>query len=415
MKEYLIHARGVYNSDAQQIEQGMSVQVQGEKIARIAPFEVLRADAPDIPCLDYRDCYLLPGIINTHVHLEFNATASARLDFIEGTDGTHLLLAAHNAQSMLGSGVTMLRDAGSSWGLLDIRHEQSRKLVSMPRMQLSGPPITVTGGHLHFMGEETDSIEDMVRQVRIRQKRGCDAVKLIVTGGQMTPGSMPERVSLKTKEIMAMVEEARLLNLPTFAHCLTTEGFVRCMDGGVDSIEHVACFVRNRSNQLLERVYETERMEGYRNQSRYMMMGLSAGYHNLDRFRSGEQICGYKEAFWLEQEERMFEIFKKCIDLGLTPVCGTDAGTSGTFFDESWLEIALMVERGGLTAAQAIEAGTRSAAACLNLQGITGSLKEGMSADIIALKENPLENIRALGNVQHVICCGEVFENNGGI
>ena len=70
-------------------------------------------------------------------------------------------------------------------------------------MQMAGPPLTVTGGHLHFLGEETDGVTDMVRQTRLRQKRGCDAVKLIVTGGQMTPGSVAERVSMTTEEIRA--------------------------------------------------------------------------------------------------------------------------------------------------------------------------------------------------------------------
>ena len=161
----------------------------------------------------------------------------------------------------------------------------------------------------------------MVRQTRLRQKRGCDAVKLIVTGGQMTPGSVAERVSMTTEEIRAVVDEAHLLNVPTFAHCLTTEGFARCMDGGVDCIEHIACFIRNRENGLLERVYEPEVMARYAGQKRYFMMGLSAGYHNLDDFRSGKRPCGANETFWLEQEERMFAIFKKVIALGLLPRC----------------------------------------------------------------------------------------------
>ena len=148
---------------------------------------------------------------------------------------------------------------------------------------MAGPPLTVTGGHLHFLGEETDGVTDMVRQTRLRQKRGCDAVKLIVTGGQIT-GSVAERVSMTTEEIRAVVDEAHLLNVPTFAHCLTTEGFARCMDGGVDCIEHIACFIRNRENGLLERVYEPEVMARYAGQKRYFMMGLSAGYHNLDDF-----------------------------------------------------------------------------------------------------------------------------------
>lgn len=406
--EYLIHARGMYDAGSETLRAVSGLRVRDGRIAEIAAFDALRARHPDLDALDWADSWLFPGLINTHVHLEFSATDTARQDFLEGTPGTRLLQAAHAGSSLLRSGVTTARDAGSSWGLLDLRHPQAARLVALPRLQLAGPPLTVTGGHLHFLGEETDTREDMVRQVRIRQKRGCDAVKLIVTGGQMTPGSLPERVSLTQEEIAAAVAEAHLLGLPTFAHCLTTEGFVRCMQGGVDCIEHIACFVRCRENGLLERVYEPARMEAFRGQARRFMMGLSAGYHQLDAVREGRLPCTARESFLLEQEERMFAIFGACCELGLEPVCGTDAGTGGTRFDETWLELALMVERAGRTNAEAIRSATRSAAACLGLEGETGELRTGLSADIVALRENPLEEIRAYGRARGVICRGEV-------
>lgn len=405
---YLIHARGIYDSERRAIADADGMLIRDGRIEAISSFEWLLAQMPGVRQLDLSDCYLFPGLINTHVHLEFDASAEARLHYLEGSEGGRILLAAEHAKQLLRSGVTTVRDAGSSWRALDLLDEQVSRSICLPRMQLAGPPLTVTGGHLHFLGEETDGVTDMVRQTRIRQKRGCGAVKLIVTGGQMTPGSVAERVSMTVGEIRAVTREAHSLGLRTFAHCLTTEGFVRCMEGGVDCIEHIACFKRNEGNRLLERVYEPERMEPYRGAKRDFMMGLSAGYHNLDAYRDAERACGANEAFWLEQEERMFSIFRRCVALGLRPVCGTDAGTGGTRFDETWLELALMVERGGFTPAQAIAAGTESAAACLGLEKVTGRLREGYDADVIALRENPLERIRALGCVRQVISRGTI-------
>ena len=109
----------------------------------------------------------------------------------------------------------------------------------------------------------------------------------------------------------------------------------------------------------------------------------------------------------------MFEIFGACCELGLEPVCGTDAGTGGTRFDETWLELALMVERAGRTSAEAIRSATRSAAACLGLEDETGALSVGMSADIVALRENPLETIRAYGCPRGLISQGEVVQLPG--
>ena len=405
--EYLIRARGIYRDERLQDVTGL--RVREGRIAELAPYEALAAHHPDLTTLDLSDCWLFPGLINTHVHLEFTATDRARLDYVEGTPGTHLLQAAHAAQQLLRSGVTTARDAGSSWSALELRHPQAQRNLKTPRLLLAGPPLTVTGGHLHFLGEETDGAADMVRQVRIRQKRGCDAIKLIVTGGQMTPGSLPERVSMTTEEIAAVVGEAHLLGLPTFAHCLTTEGFVRCMQGGVDCIEHIACFVRHPGNGLLERVYRPDTMAAFAGDARWFMMGLSAGYHQLDDFRSGKKPCTPRESFLLEQEERMFDIFARCCALGLVPVCGTDAGTGGTRFDETWLELALMVERGALTPAQAIRTATTSAAACVGLANETGALREGLWADIVALREDPLEHIRALAVPERVIAQGVVY------
>ena len=408
--EYLIHAWGIYDSERQAVSSADGLLVKDGRIEAVGAYGALLQGVRDIPTVDWSDCLLFPGLINTHVHLEFSASTRARQDFLEGTPGTHLLTAVQNAQTLLCSGVTTVRDAGSSWQALDLRHPQTQKLFQLPRMQLAGPPLTVTGGHLHFLGEETDGEGDMIRQVRVRQKRGCDAVKLIVTGGQMTPGSVAERTSLTLEEIQAITGEAHLLGLHTFAHCLTTEGFVRCMLGGVDCIEHVACFVRNGENRLLERIYERERMEPFRGQRREFMMGLSAGYHNLDAPRAGQRSATADKRFFLEQEERMFAIFRELIDLGLEPVCGTDAGTSGTRFDETWLEPVLMVERAGLTCAQAVQVATERSARCLGLEGETGRLAAGLSADIIALDGNPLEDIRALGRVRHVVSQGRVVE-----
>ena len=180
------------------------------------------------------------------------------------------------------------------------------------------------------------------------------------------------------------------------------------MDGGVDCIEHIACFIRNRENGLLERVYEPEVMTRYAGQKRYFMMGLSAGYHNLDDFRSVKRPCGANETFWLEQEERMFAIFKKVIALGLLPVCGTDAGTGGTRFDETWLELALMVRRGCLSAREAIRIGTAQSAACLGLTHETGAIGEGLSADLIALETDPITCIEALAHPARVMAQGRL-------
>ena len=404
----IIKSKGIYDGDTCRIVTDRALLISGEYISDIGKSVDLCEKYPNASVIDWSSQYLFPGLINTHVHLEFDGSNHARKRWIEESEGTRFLLSASNTTTLIHSGVTSVRDAGSSWGLLDLKRPYVRQLQPLPLIKFAGPPLTVTGGHLSFLGNgcETDSCEDMIRQVRIRKKKGCDAVKLIVTGGQMTPGSIPEHTYMSAAEIRAASSEAHNLNLPVFAHCLTTEGFTSCIKGGVDCIEHVACFKRNDENGLLERVYEPEKMRMADNKHIYFMMGLSAGYHNLDDFRDGVKASSPREIFLLEQEEKMFRIFKKCIEIGMTPVCGTDAGTPGTRFDETWLELVLMVERAGLKPEEAIRIGTVNSAKCLGIQ--TGELRKGYLADMITVTENPLCNIRALKNVEHIICQGSI-------
>ena len=396
-QKILIHGRAVYEPEG--FKGNDAILCENGRILEIGKRESLKALCPEAQEADLAGKFLCPSLVNTHVHLEFDQTPEAREHWLGESRERRFLGAALHAMDLLVSGVCAARDAGSSWALLELRDV---KETPKPYLQACGVPITVTGGHLCFLGEEADSREEMIRAVRRTHKHHADAVKLIVTGGQMTPGSLPERVSLTTEEIKSITEEAHTLGLPTFAHCLTTEGFVRCMDGGVDSIEHVACFVRCRENGLLERVWEESVMEKYQGSGRFFMMGLSQGYHNLEEYREGKRPCTAREEFLLRQEERMFDIFKKCIALGLVPVCGTDAGTGRTSFSETWLELALMQERGKLPAAEAIRVCTAQSARCLGLEGQRGALVPGAFCDFVGLACDPTENIRAYAAPEYV-------------
>ena len=260
------------------------------------------------------------------------------------------------------------------------------------------------------MGEEVDTIDESIKSIRLHKKRGCTAIKIIVTGGQMTPGSRIERTSYTREQIKAMTHEAHLLGLPTFAHCLTTDGFVDSVCGNVDCIEHAACFVRNKDNGLLERVYEPEVMEEFKGKPCYFMKGISASHHIFDHCRNDKSKQTQKEAFLLEQEQRQYEIFNKYIELGMIPVVGTDAGVTFSYFDETNLELELFVDMCGMSAKDAIHAGTVGSAECLNIGHLTGKLAKGMAADIIGLRENPLNDIRAFRNVTFVIANGKLVK-----
>ncbi|MBE3095137.1 MAG: amidohydrolase family protein [Actinobacteria bacterium] len=260
--------------------------------------------------------------------------------------------------------------------------------------------------YTHFLGGEADSIPELIKAVRLRKKRGCESIKIIVTGGQMTSRSLPERISYTIEEIKTVVDTATHLSMTTFAHCLTTEGFVKSMEGNIGCIEHCACFVLAK-NGLLERVWEEKVMNQFKGKQQFFMGGLSSGLHSFDDIRSGKRKPNEKEIFWLEQEARLFKNFIKLVELGMRPVVGTDAGVTLTTFDETWFELELMV-KAGLSPLDALKAATINGAECLEMEDAIGKIDIGYSADLIAANENPLKNISTLKNVEWVMHEGEI-------
>lgn len=405
----LVKAKAVYSTDKQDYE-GNGVLIREGRILETGDWLHLQETYPQAEMLDYGECYLLPGLINTHVHLEFEPMENTRERYLSESPQISFLRAAKNAETLLYSGVTTARDAGGSCRTLELYQERARQLADLPRLQLAGPPITITGGHLHFIpGSEADSIDDTIVAVRSRKKAGCTAIKIIVSGGQMTPGSTPEQTSYTAEQIRAMTDEAHHWSLPTFAHCLTTEGFVNAMRGGVQCIEHCACFVRNHGNGLLERVYEPAVMEQFQNDSRYFMIGISNNYHVFDHCRENGAERSEREAFLLEQEERECRIFERLIQLGMLPVIGTDAGCGLTYFDETWLELEILYHRCRITIPELIGAATVNGAAALGLSEETGSIRPGLSADLIAMESDPLTDITVFRNIRHVMCRGKII------
>ena len=406
MNEQLLHAKGIYHSQ-QQAYSGDALLVRGDRIAAVGAFSELKRQHPQAEVKELANQYVLPGLINTHVHLEFDASTDLYNHYTHDNPEVRFLRAAVHANQMLLSGVTTVRDAGSTNAMLALLLPEVQTLLPMPRLRLAGAPLTVTGGHLCFQGGEADTPEELLAAVEQRRDIGCTDIKIVVSGGQLTPNTHPESVSYSPEDIRVITGEASRLGMPTFAHCLTTDGFVNCMLGGVECVEHGACFVRNQENGLLERVYEADKLEPFRGSGRYFANELSASYHTFDHCRGNPEKQTPREAFLLKQEQREMEIFGRYVELGFIPVLGTDAGVSNTPFDETWLELELMVSRCGMRNADAITAGTVNAARCLHIGHETGSLKPGLYADLIVLDTNPLQDIRAFARVRHVMKQGQ--------
>lgn len=406
----MIHAKGIYDSDKRCMKDTGLLIRKGE-IAERGAYEELKARywKEGMEVLEFPDEYVMPGLINVHVHLELTPSLDTYSVYVNENEEQHISKALMHANEMLRSGVTAARDLGSSMKLVaEIQHQRKLQTV-LPGLQLSGVPLTETRGHMGFLGKPADSEQELVEAVKNRKKAGCGCIKIIATGGQMTPGTLPEKNAYDLERIKTVVKTAHSLGLPVSAHCLTASSSANAFFAGVDTIEHWACFRRNQEMNLLERIWEPERVAGIQGDGRFFMIGISNNYHKLDEAREGRKSATLQEAFLLKQEERECEIFRELLKLGMCPLVGTDAGCGLTYFDETWLELALLVERCGLSETEAIHAATVSGAEALGMETYLGKLKAGYRADLITLKENPLQKIRAFQQVTHVMLDGTVI------
>jgi len=404
----VVVARGLWTGIPSQ--DGLSpgaVAIEDGKILKVGePSNIISCITKPYRLVRLENCYLLPGLINTHVHLTFSGGKDPLEDYMKEDDATLLLRAVANAQVLLQSGVTTVRDCGSrGYGLVALKQEEFQKRFALPRILVSGPPITPTGGHLHWLGGEADGDNQIRAAVRLRAKKGVDSLKIIATGGQMTPGTLPELAAYTLGELRTAVAEARQVGLVTAAHCLSAPGIVAAARAGVQCLEHCAFFVRLRDGRLA-RQFDVQAAKTVADQGCYVAPGLSAGFHKLDPIRNKDTLSPH-EKFLLEQERLMFEHFARMADLGIPMVVGTDAGVTLTPFDETWLELQLMVQA-GFSPTQALQAATYNAARALGIEGEVGTIEPGKDADLIACLGNPMKDVRSLKEVVWVMRKGRI-------
>lgn len=405
MPDRLIRPRGVFLDPPGAVVPG-AVLARDGVIAEVRP-PTTEFDAPPAgpEVVDLPEHVLLPGLINTHVHLSFSASAAPLAEYRQDTRETRLLRAVANAHTLLLSGVTTARDCGSDRSLLALGRSDLPTPAPLPRLLMCGPPITVPAGHLHMMGGEAAGRREIVDLVHALHRGGAGSIKVMATGGGMTPGTRPECATFSVEDLSAARDAARALGLPTVAHALAGEGVRRAALAGFDSLEHCAFFARTPEGRL-ERAYDPVIAAVVASSGAAVMMGLSTAYHALDAVRGGGPAT-VEQRFGLEQERRMVVIFEKLHALGIPLICGTDAGVKHTPFDETHLELALMVEA-GLSPLEAIRSATTRAAAALGRTRELGRVAVGYAADLIAVRGDPLGDPGVFAEVDWVMRGGEI-------
>src|SRR4051794_13246464 len=211
---------------------------------------------PDIELEDLGDVTLMPGLIDTHQHLCFDGSGPLEEQVAGVSDDELLARARANAKRALQAGITTIRDLGDRhFVTLPLRDEPG-----LPTILASGPPLTKAAGHCWYLGGGCGGRDSLVAAVRQRHRRGCDVVKIMVTGGALTPGFAMWDSQFDADDVKAVVDTAHELGLPVAAHCHGIEGTAAAIAARVDTIEHfsfVADDARSRPDaRLIDAVAE---------------------------------------------------------------------------------------------------------------------------------------------------------------
>jgi imidazolonepropionase-like amidohydrolase len=409
MTQILLKIKGVIDVEQEMVTDAAYVLVEGQHIQQWGLIADLPALGPKVALVEHPDDYLLPGLINSHVHLCLPSDGTPF--YYRQSDEMALLTAVRNMHTELQSGVTTVRDCGDQNGVLfSLRQAVEKQILTGPRLLLCGPPLTRPSDHAHFLGGVTKSIDDIPAAVIDRVQNGADFIKLIATGGS-TPGSQPALASYTIPELQAAVQAAHHYDRPVSAHCRGIPGIRNVIEAGVDHIEH-ACF--EKPDGTLEFDPELAAKMG--------QAGISVT-PTIQLYYDAQDFLEQKKAsarLTVEESQRLKSlpevISEKCralrgfISCGVRCVAGNDAGLPQTSFGRLWQEMDAMAG-GGMTPMQALVSATRSAAEAMGLSGMIGSIKAGKQADLIMVKEDPSKDIRSLSQVQWVMKGGQIVKS----
>ncbi len=359
--------------------------------------------------IDLKDSYVLPGLIDSHVHLTSDTGGIAsQLEDVTLSPAAQAFNAWDNGMKTLRAGFTTVRNLGDGDGaVLALRDAVNDGQVTGPRILDAGASISGTSGHMdgslgyrdelreyfNSAGNTCNGAEDCRRAVRLQVARGADVIKFGATGGVNSRIGAGLGAQMFMDEAVAIVETAKLFGKKVSAHAHGADGIRLALEAGVDSIEHGT-------------ILDPETIDAFVDSGAYYVPTLSTVNGYIERIKNNPE--SYEPDVRAKIEWRI-GITGKSLEIlyakGVKIAFGTDAGVSkhGRNADE----FELMVKF-GMPPEEAIKAATINAADLLGLTAEIGTLEPGKSADLIGVKGDPLKDVKVLKAVNFVMVRGEV-------
>ena len=409
MKYAIINGKILNGKKDMSAEEGLCVLVDGEKISKILPLR--EANTEGYKIIDLNGKYLMPGLINMHVHLAGNGKPQKKqrdneklVKTIMSTALTRSIaykMVSGFAKTELMSGVTTIRTVG---GLADfdtkLRDDILNGKKAGPRIIAANQGISVPGGHMAgSVAIAAKSVDEALEILEKGKSEGIDIVKLMITGGVLDAKEkgVPGELKMPPETVKAICEKAHAEGYKVAAHVESTEGVKVALENGVDSIEHGA----KPTGEIIEL---------FKKRHAFLCTTISPAlpYALFDRSVSNaSDIEKYNGRIVFEG---ITECAKAAIENDIPVVLGNDVGCPWITQYDFWRELYYFHKYVGVTNAFALYSATSLGAEMAGLGSETGTIEEGKFADMIVTAKNPLDDLRALRRIETVIARGKVYD-----
>ncbi|HME59167.1 MAG TPA: amidohydrolase family protein [Terracidiphilus sp.] len=397
----LIRAGHLLDVKTGKLLDSQTLVVVGDTIQSIAPSAQVPPQSGDT-VIDLGGLTVLPGLIDVHTHLTMDTIFDPYHELQE-TDAKEAINGVVNARTTLLAGITSVRNvAAGGYTDVDLRDAINSGQIIGPHMQVSGPALSITGGHCdndllpfkyHATGDGVaDGIAAVQRQVRQNIKYGVDLIKICATGGVLSKGDDPQAAQYTLEEMRAIVADAHRLGRRVAAHAHGAQGILWASMAGVDSVEH-GSYIND------EGIAELKKNGTYLVPTLYLE----------DWMVENGNLPPYSHKKMVEISAVAKGNIKRAMDAGVKIAMGTDAAVYPHGLNAHELDV--YVNQLGMAPLAALQTATINAADLMGWSAKTGTLEPGKWADIIAVEKNPLDDVRTLQNVKFVMKAGVVYKN----
>ena len=407
-KNKIIKSSNISNKDLNGWVNNHAIIIENGKISNVINQEGI-PEFSSYEIIDFGESYAIPGIIETHAHLQFSATHDAYEIYFNEDEDQRYERAIKNAEKSLLSGVTSIRDLGSPNNLIfPLKKDIDEGIKRGPNIFPTGTPITIKDGHCWFFGSIAHNSSEIFKVIDNQLNLGATHIKIMASGGNFTPSSNPRISQYSYETIQETVNYCNNNGTYLCAHTLSRNSTIQCIESGVQNIIHGRWF-----DESADKAYSFDKDYSKMIVDKGIYVDSTISKHLLEyesELKGEKQRPSNPNVNSEPSYESIINIFRYLDLEGVKIIGALDMGMSKADFNKAVASAWAHVEWLGFDHWKAIRSITITNAEAMRIEKSKGLISEGYDADMVFFKNDPSKNIRNLVfDPQHVIKGGEVI------